>query len=159
MPRITPFLWFENQAEEAARYYVSLFKNSKINRVTRWADAGPGPKGSVLIVEFELDGQLFTALNGGPEFKFNEAVSFFVHCKTQAEIDDHWKKLTAGGQEGDCGWLKDKYGVSWQVAPDALIEMLNDPDRQKASRVMAAMMKMKKIDLAALKQAYSQQTA
>lgn len=159
MPKITPFLWFDGQAEEAAKFYVSVFKNSKILRVTRYGDAGPGPKGSVMTVEFELDGEEFTALNGGPEFKFTEAVSFTVHCKTQAEVDEFWKKLSAGGKEVECGWLKDKYGLSWQITPDILSEMLNDPDPQKAKRVMEAMMKMKKIDIDALKKAYEQRAA
>lgn len=159
MPKITPFLWFDGQAEEAAKFYVSVFKNSKILRVTRYGDAGPGPKGSVMTVEFELDGEEFTALNGGPEFKFTEAVSFTVHCKTQAEVDEFWNKLSAGGKEVECGWLKDKYGLSWQITPDILSEMLNDPDPQKAKRVMEAMMKMKKIDIDALKKAYEQRAA
>ena len=155
MPKITPFLWFDHQAEEAANFYVSVFKNSKINDVTRYGDAGPGPKGSVMTVEFELDGQPFIALNGGPHFKFTEAVSFSVDCKTQQEVDEYWEKLTRGGEEGPCGWAKDKYGLSWQVNPTILGELLSDPDAQKASRVMEAMMKMKKIDIAALEQAYA----
>jgi len=159
MPKITPFLWFDAQAEEAANYYVSLFKNSKVTRVTRCADAGPGPKGSVLVVDFELDGQPFTALNGGPQFKFTEAISLTVHCKTQAEVDEYWDKLSAGGQQSDCGWVKDKYGLSWQITPDVLPEMLSDPDPEKATRVMQAMMTMKKIDIEALKKAYWQRAA
>jgi predicted 3-demethylubiquinone-9 3-methyltransferase (glyoxalase superfamily) len=155
MPRITPFLWFDHQAEEAANYYVSIFKNSKVNDVTRYGDAGPGPKGSVMTVEFELDGQPFIALNGGPHFKFTEAVSFSVDCKTQQEVDDYWGKLTRGGEEGPCGWLKDKYGLSWQVNPTILAELLSDPDPNKASRVMEAMLKMKKIDIKTLEQAYA----
>ena len=154
MPKITPFLWFEHQAEEAANFYVSIFKNSKISDVTRYGDAGPGPKGSVMTVEFELDGQPFIALNGGPHFRFTEAVSFSVDCTTQQEVDEYWEKLTRGGEEGPCGWLKDKYGLSWQVNPTILGELLSDPDQKKASRVMEAMMKMKKIDIAALEQAY-----
>jgi predicted 3-demethylubiquinone-9 3-methyltransferase (glyoxalase superfamily) len=157
MPKITPFLWFDTQAEEAANYYVSLFAGSKITRVTRQWDAGPGPKGSVLAVDFELGGQPFTALNAGPQFKFTEAISFTVHCATQAEVDAYWNKLTAeGGQEGDCGWVKDRYGLSWQITPDILTAMLSDPDHEKATRVMQAMMTMKKIDIEALRQAYEQ---
>jgi len=160
MPKITPFLWFENQAEEAATFYVSVFKNSKITRVTRYGDAGPKPKGTVMTVDFELDGQEFTALNGGPEFKFNEAVSFTVNCKTQQEVDEFWRKLTAGGgQEIECGWLKDKYGLAWQITPTILTELIGDPDPQKANRVMAAMMKMKKIDIATLKRAADERAA
>jgi predicted 3-demethylubiquinone-9 3-methyltransferase (glyoxalase superfamily) len=160
MPKITPFLWFENQAEEAAAFYVSVFKNSKITRVTRYGDAGPKPKGTVMTVDFELDGQEFTALNGGPEFKFNEAVSFTVNCKTQQEVDEFWRKLTAGGgQEIECGWLKDKYGLAWQITPTVLTELIGDPDPQKANRVMAAMMKMKKIDIATLKRAADDRAA
>ena len=155
MPTITPFLWFDSQAEEAARYYVSIFKNSKVTNMSRYGDAGPGPKGSVMTVEFELDGQKFIALNGGPHFKFTEAVSFSVDCKTQQEVDEYWDKLSRGGEEGPCGWLKDKFGLSWQVNPVVLGEMLNDPDPQKARRVMEAMLKMKKIDIERLKQAYA----
>jgi len=156
MTKITPFLWFDTQAEEAARFYVSIFKNSKIVNITRYGEAGPGPAGSVMIVDFELDGQPFIALNGGPQFKFNEAISFSVDCKTQGEVDEFWKKLSAGGEEGPCGWLKDKYGLSWQVNPTILGEMLNDSDPEKSKRVMAAMLKMKKIDIAALKKAYAE---
>lgn len=155
MPTITPFLWFDSQAEEAARFYVSIFKNSKVTNMSRYGDAGPGPKGSVMTVEFELDGQKFIALNGGPHFKFTEAVSFSVDCKTQQEVDEYWDKLSRGGEEGPCGWLKDKFGLSWQVNPVVLGEMLNDPDPQKARRVMEAMLKMKKIDIERLKQAYA----
>ena len=154
MQRISPFLWFDTQAEEAATYYVSVFRNSKIHKITRYGDAGPGPKGSVMTVEFELDGQPFIALNGGPHFKFNEAVSFSVDCGDQPEVDEYWAKLSAGGEEGPCGWLKDKYGLSWQINPRVLGEMLGDPDPAKAKRVMEAMLKMKKIDIAALKRAY-----
>jgi predicted 3-demethylubiquinone-9 3-methyltransferase (glyoxalase superfamily) len=155
MPKITPFLWFDHQAEEAANFYVSIFRNSKVTDVTRYGDMGPGPKGTVMTVEFELDGQPFIALNGGPHFKFNEAVSFSVDCKSQQEVDDYWEKLTRGGQEGPCGWLKDRYGLSWQINPTVLGELLADPDPQKASRVMAAMMKMKKIEISVLEQAYA----
>ncbi len=157
MQTITPFLWFDTQAEEAANFYVSIFRNSKVLAVTRYGDAGPGPKGSVMTVRFQLDGQEFTALNGGPHFKFTEAISFSIPCKTQAEVDEFWGKLSAGGQEGPCGWLKDKYGLSWQVNPTILGEMLNDPDPQKAARVMQAMLGMKKIDIAGLRRAYEQE--
>ena len=155
MPKITPFLWFDNQAEEAANFYVSVFKNSKIVRITRYGEAGPGPKGSAMTVAFQLDGQDFIALNGGPHFKFTEAISFSVDCKTQQEVDAYWEKLSQGGQEVQCGWLKDKYGLSWQINPSALGEMLSDPDPQKSKRVMQAMLKMKKIDIEGLKRAYA----
>lgn len=151
--RITPCLWFENQAEPAAKYYTGIFKNSKVKRVTHYTEAGKEvhkrQPGSVMTVEFELDGQSFMALNGGPEFKFNEAVSFSIHCQTQADIDYFWEKLTPGGDPKAqvCGWLKDRFGLSWQVTPDRLPELLADSDREKASRVMTAMMKMKKINL------------
>ena len=154
MRRITPCLWFDDQAEEAARFYVSIFQNSKILNLTYYGDAGPRPKGSVLTVVFELDGQQFIALNGGPIFHFTEAVSFSVDCKTQEEVDTFWAKLSAGGQESQCGWLKDKYGLSWQIVPAALPEMLTDPDPAKSNRVMAAMFKMKKLDIRGLEQAY-----
>jgi predicted 3-demethylubiquinone-9 3-methyltransferase (glyoxalase superfamily) len=159
MQKITPFLWFDNQAEEAAKFYTSVFKNSKIGRILRYdevsAKAAGGAVGSVLTVEFEIEGQKFTALNGGPQFKFNESVSFVVNCKTQEEVDYFWEKLTAGGgQESECGWLKDKFGVSWQVTPTVLIEMLNDKDPKKAGRVMKAMMQMQKIEINKLKAAY-----
>jgi predicted 3-demethylubiquinone-9 3-methyltransferase (glyoxalase superfamily) len=159
MQKITPFLWFDDQAEEAAKLYVSIFKNSKIVSVNRYdeegAKAAGRPKGSVMTVAFELDGQEFTALNGGPLFKFTEAISFVVHCETQNEVDHFWQKLTAGGQEVQCGWLKDRFGVSWQVVPSVLIEMLQDKDPQKSKRVMAAMLKMKRIDIDGLKKAYA----
>ena len=155
MSRITPFLWFDTQAEEAARFYVSIFKNSKIVKVARYGEAGPGPKGSVMTVVFELEGQEFIALNGGPQFKFTEAISFSVNCQTQQEVDEFWEKLSKGGEEGPCGWLKDKYGLSWQINPVILGEMLSDPDPKKSRRVMEAMLKMKKIDIAALKKAYN----
>ena len=157
MQKITPCLWFDNNAEEAVNHYLSIFKNSKINKVLRCGDAGPGPKGSVLTIAFQLEGQDFIALNGGPIFKFNEAISLSVDCKSQIEVDDLWEKLSAGGQESRCGWLKDKFGLSWQVVPSILVEMLQDPDPEKAKRVMAAMMKMGKIDIAKLKQAYDRQ--
>ena len=154
MPRVTPFLWFDTQAEEAAKYYVSIFKNSKIVSVSRYGEAGPGPAGSVMTVEFELDGQRLIALNGGPQFKFTEAISLSIDCKTQSEVDDYWKKLSAGGEEGPCGWLKDRFGLSWQVNPGILGKMLNDADRAKAKRVMQAMLKMKKIEIKDLQRAY-----
>jgi predicted 3-demethylubiquinone-9 3-methyltransferase (glyoxalase superfamily) len=154
MPRISPFLWFDNQAEQAAKFYVSIFKNSKIVTTTRYGDAGPGPKGSVMTVVFQLDGQEFIALNGGPQFTFTEAISFSVNCATQKEVDDFWQKLSAGGEEGPCGWLKDKFGLSWQINPTILGKLLSDPDPKKAKRVMEAMLKMKKIDIAELQKAY-----
>jgi predicted 3-demethylubiquinone-9 3-methyltransferase (glyoxalase superfamily) len=158
MPKITPFLWYDTQAEEAVNFYVSVFPNSRILKTSRYGEAGPGPKGSVMTVEFELDGQRFIALNAGPQFKFTEAVSFLVPCKTQEEVDTYWNKLTAnGGQESDCGWLKDKFGLSWQITPTILLELVSDPDREKSKRVMEAMMKMKKIDIATLKQAAERQ--
>ena len=153
MQRITPFLWFDNQAEEAAKFYVSIFPKSKILKTARYGDAGPGPKGSVMTVEFELAGQRMIALNGGPHFKFTEAISLSVHCKDQREVDSYWSKLCLGGQESMCGWLKDRYGLSWQVTPAILGQLLAGPDATKAKRVMEAMLKMKKIDIAALKAA------
>ena len=155
--KITPFLWFDGNAEEAAKFYVSVFKDSKIVTTARYGDAGPGPKGSVMTVVFSLDGQEFIGLNGGPHFKFTEAVSFSVDCKTQEEVDYYWDKLSAGGQQQPCGWLKDKFGLSWQVNPGVLGEMLSDPDPAKSKRVMEAMLKMKKIDIAALERAYAGQ--
>ncbi|MFZ0770165.1 MAG: VOC family protein [Candidatus Sulfotelmatobacter sp.] len=142
MQKITPFLWFDNQAEEAMNFYVSIFKNSKVGRVTRYGDAGPGPKGAVMSATFQLEGQEFFALNGGPLFRFTEAISFFVDCKTQQEVDELWEKLSEGGEKSRCGWLKDKYGLSWQIIPSALGEMLNDRDPKKSARVMQAMMQM-----------------
>ncbi len=156
MQEITPFLWFDTQAEEAAKHYVSIFKNSKIVGVTRYGEARPGPRGSVMTVRFSLGRQEFIALNGGPHFKFTEAISFSVDCKTQDEVDELWRRLSEGGEEGQCGWLKDKYGLSWQINPTVLGEMLGDPDPKRAKRVMEAMLKMKKIDIARLKQAYDQ---
>jgi predicted 3-demethylubiquinone-9 3-methyltransferase (glyoxalase superfamily) len=153
--RITPFLWFDGQAEEAANFYVSIFPNSKVGSTSRYGEAGPGPKGSVMTISFDLDGLSFTALNGGPMFKFTEAISLVVHCETQAEVDHYWDKLSAGGQQVQCGWLKDKYGLSWQIVPNALIELVQDKDPAKSRRVMAAMMQMKKIDIAGLKAAYA----
>jgi predicted 3-demethylubiquinone-9 3-methyltransferase (glyoxalase superfamily) len=157
MKKITPFLWFNDKAEEAMNFYVSIFKNSKILSVSRYGDAGPGPKGTVMTASFQLDGQEFTALNGGPEYKFTEAISFLVDCKTQEEVDELWKKLSEGGEEGQCGWLKDKYGLSWQIVPSVLGELLGDKDPEKAGRVMKAMLQMKKIDIKTLKQAYAGQ--
>jgi predicted 3-demethylubiquinone-9 3-methyltransferase (glyoxalase superfamily) len=154
LQKITPFLWFDSQAEEAAGFYTSVFKNSRIESVTRYGEAGPGPRGSVMTVEFDLDGQKFTALNGGPHFQFTEAISFVVHCETQAEVDEYWEKLSAGGKEVQCGWLKDKYGLSWQIVPTALLEMLKDQDAERTQRVMQAMFKMKKLDIAGLQNAY-----
>ena len=155
MPKISPFLWFDTQAEEAANLYTSIFPNSKILAIARYGDAGPGPKGSVMTVQFQLDGQEIIALNGGPMYKFTEAFSLSVDCKNQEDVDRYWTKLTAdGGQEGPCGWCKDKFGLSWQVTPSILPQMLSDTDRKKAMRAMEAMMKMKKIDIGALKRAY-----
>ncbi|HEY7000755.1 MAG TPA: VOC family protein [Candidatus Udaeobacter sp.] len=160
MQKITPFLWFDNQAEEAVKFYTSVFKNSKVGRILRYDEASSkaagGPVGSVLTIEFEIEGQKFTALNGGPQFKFTESVSFVVNCKTQEEVDYFWEKLIAGGgRESACGWLKDKFGLSWQVTPTVLIDMLNDKDAKKAGRVMKAMMEMDKIDIKKLEEAYA----
>jgi predicted 3-demethylubiquinone-9 3-methyltransferase (glyoxalase superfamily) len=157
MQKITPFLWFDDQAEEAMNFYVSLFKNSKVISVSRYGDEGPGPTGAVMTATFQLDGQELIALNGGPEFKFTEAISFFVNCETQEEVDGLWDKLSEGGEEGRCGWLKDKYGLSWQIVPTVLGELLNDTDPAKSQRVMKAMLQMNKIDIAGLKRAYKQQ--
>jgi predicted 3-demethylubiquinone-9 3-methyltransferase (glyoxalase superfamily) len=154
MQKISPFLWFDNQAEEAMNFYVSIFENSKAGNVTRYGAAGPGPKGSVMTASFELEGQQFTALNGGPHFKFTEAISFVVSCKTQEEVDELWEKLSEGGQTQQCGWLKDKFGLSWQIIPSALIELMSDPDPEKSQRVMEAMLQMTKIEIAKLRQAY-----
>jgi predicted 3-demethylubiquinone-9 3-methyltransferase (glyoxalase superfamily) len=151
----TTCLWFDGQAEEAANHYTSIFKNSRVGRVGRYTEAGPGPAGTVLSVEFEANGQKFVAVNGGPEFTFNEAISFQVHCDDQDEVDYYWSKLSAGGQEVACGWLKDKYGVSWQVVPAVLIDMIDDPDPEKAKRATAAMLTMTKLDIAALQKAYA----
>ncbi len=153
--KITTFLWFDNNAEEAARFYVSIFKNSKILSVSRYGDAGPGPKGSVMVCTFELEGQKFLALNGGPMFKFTEAISLFVNCDSQEEVDRYWSKLTAdGGAPGQCGWLKDRFGLSWQIVPTVLLEMMSDKDPAKANRVMQAMLQMTKLDIEKLKKAY-----
>jgi len=153
MQKITPFLWFDSQAEEAARLYTSVFKNSKILSVTRHGDAGPGPKGSVMSVTFRLEGREFIALNGGPHFTFSPAISFFVNCKSQREVDDLWRKLSRGGETQRCGWLKDRYGVSWQIIPSVLGELLRDKDAGKSQRVMKAMLEMDKIDIERLKRA------
>ena len=154
MPKITPFLWFDNQAEDAAKFYVSIFKNSRVVSITRYGDAGPGPKGSIMTVIFELDGQPFIALNAGPHFKFNEAISFVIDCKTQKQVDAYWDKLTSGGgQPSMCGWLKDKYGLSWQVTPTKLSKLLADPDPKKSKRVMEGMLKMQKIEIPVLEKA------
>ncbi|HEX5965639.1 MAG TPA: VOC family protein [Pyrinomonadaceae bacterium] len=158
MPPITPFLWFDNNAEEAMNFYVSVFKNSKVNRIVRYGEAGPGPAGTVMTVEFELDGQEFVGLNGGPHFKFTEAVSFTVRCETQEEIDYYWEKLSEGGQKSRCGWLKDKFGLSWQVEPRILGDLMADKDPEKAKRVMEAMLKMDKIDIEPVKRAYEGNT-
>jgi len=154
--KITPFLWFDHQAEEAAKLYTSIFKNSKIGKVVRNTESAPGPTGGVLTVEFFLDGQEFTALNGGPDFKFTEAVSFVVHCETQKEVDDYWEKLLVGGAPSQCGWLKDKFGLSWQIVPTILPELLGDKDKRKVERVTAAMMKMVKLDIEGLQKAAEQ---
>ena len=161
MKKITPCLWFDNQAEEAVNFYVSIFKKSKIMDIARYGEAGAKvsgkPEGTVMTVTFLLEGQEFMALNGGPQFKFSEAVSFVVNCRTQKEIDAFWKRLSEGGEEGPCGWLKDRYGVSWQIVPIVLGEMLHDKDTRKSEKVMKAMLQMKKLDIKALKQAYEQQ--
>ena len=154
MQKITPFLWFDTQAEEAANYYVSIFPNSRILQLARDGEAGPGPKGTVMTVSFEINGQQFTAINGGPQFTFSEAISFVVSCETQAEIDALWGKLSAGGKESRCGWLKDRYGLSWQLVPTVLPELLGDKDSTRAQRAMQAMLKMGKLDIAALKRAH-----
>ncbi len=153
MPRMNPCLWFDTQGEEAAAFYTSVFPNSRIVNVARYGEAGPGPAGTVMIVEFELDGQRFTALNGGPQFTFDEAISFQVSCETQDEVDMYWSTLSEGGEEGRCGWLKDKFGLSWQIVPTAATRLLGDPDSEKAQRVMAAILGMKKIDIDALERA------
>jgi predicted 3-demethylubiquinone-9 3-methyltransferase (glyoxalase superfamily) len=156
MQKITPFLWFDGKAEEAMNFYVSIFKNSKILSITRSGEAGPGPKGTVMSATFQLDGQEFFALNGGPLFTFSPAISFFVNCETQQEVDELWEKLSEGGEKQRCGWLKDKYGLSWQVIPSALGQMLQDKNAEKSRSVMQAMLQMDKIDIKHLKQAYDQ---
>lgn len=158
MQKISPFLWFDDKAEEAARFYVSIFKNSKLGRIARYNEAGAQASGraagSVMTVEFEIEGQTFTALNGGPVFTFTEAVSFMVNCDSQEEVDHYWNKLTDGGEESRCGWLKDRYGLSWQIVPAVLGELMSDPDAEKSGRVMQAMLQMKKLSIKKLKDAY-----
>jgi predicted 3-demethylubiquinone-9 3-methyltransferase (glyoxalase superfamily) len=154
--KITPFLWFDGKAEEAVNFYVSIFKNSKILSVSRYGDAGPAPKGTVMTAAFELDGQKFVALNGGPQFTFSPAISFVVNCETQQEVDDFWEKLSAGGKEVQCGWLQDKYGLSWQIVPRILPDLLQDKNPEKTQRVIKAMMQMIKIDIKGLQQAFDQ---
>jgi predicted 3-demethylubiquinone-9 3-methyltransferase (glyoxalase superfamily) len=156
MQMLTPCLWFDTDGEEAANFYTSVFPNSKIVEITRYGSAGPRPEGTVMTVAFELDGQPFLALNGGPEFTFNEAISFQVSCETQEEVDAYWSRLSEGGEEGPCGWLKDRYGLSWQIVPNALPRLLGDPDPETSQRVMAAMLKMKKIDVGELERAAAQ---
>jgi predicted 3-demethylubiquinone-9 3-methyltransferase (glyoxalase superfamily) len=153
MQKITPFLWFDGNAEEAANHYISIFKNSKMGKISRYGDAGPGPKGSAISVTFQIEGQEFFALNGGPQFKFTPAISFFVNCETQKEVDELWEKLSAGGRTDRCGWLQDKFGVSWQIIPTVLGQLLGDKDPQRAKRAMQAMLQMTKIDIEKLQQA------
>jgi len=155
MQKITPFLWFNNQAEDAMNFYISVFKNSQKVSITRYGEAGPGRKGTVMTARFLLEGQEFVALNGGPVFTFSPAISFVVNCETQEEVDRLWEKLSDGGEKQQCGWLKDKFGVSWQIVPDILVKLLNDPDPVKSQRVMKAMLPMGKIDIKILKQAYN----
>lgn len=159
--KITPNLWFDRQAEEAARFYVSIFRDAGVGRISRYGPGAPLPEGTVLTVEFTLEGQTFTALNGGPEFTFSPAISFIVHCATQDEVDHHWDRLSAGGDEQAqmCGWLKDRYGVSWQIVPDAFIELMSDPDPAKVQRTMQAMLQMKKLDIEALRRAHDGEEA
>jgi len=156
MQKITPFLWFDGNAEEAMNFYVSLFKNSKVGKVTRYGEAGPGPKGSVMSATFQLEGQDFYALNGGPQVKFTPTISFFVNCEAQEEVDALWEKLSAGGRKDRCGWLQDRFGVSWQIIPSVLGKLLGDPDPEKSKRVMMAMLQMDKIDIKRLQDAYEQ---
>lgn len=156
MSKIVPSLWFDHQAEEAMRFYVSIFENSKIGTIARYSEAGPGPAGSVMTVTFELDGQEFMAINGGPVFTFSPAISFLVNCETQAEVDYFWEKLSEGGSKEQCGWLKDKYGVSWQIVPTLLGRLMQDKDAEKSRRVAETMLKMQKLDIQALQQAYDQ---
>jgi predicted 3-demethylubiquinone-9 3-methyltransferase (glyoxalase superfamily) len=154
MQKITPFLWFDGKAEEAAEFYTSVFKNSKMLNIARYGDAGPGPKGTVMMATFQIEGQEFMALNGGPQYTFSPAISFYVNCETQAEVDGLWDKLSAGGREVQCGWLQDKYGVSWQIVPKTLMELMKDKDPVKSQRVFKAMLQMTKIDIEGLKRAY-----
>ena len=155
MQKITPFLWFDNNAEEAMNFYTSIFKNSKVLTVSRYGEAGPGPAGAVMTAEFELEGQEFVALNGGPRFKFTEAISFVVNCETQEEVDYFWEKLSEGGEKSRCGWLKDKFGLWWQVVPVILAELMSDPDPEKSKRVMRSMLTMDKIEIEPLKRAHA----
>ena len=157
MQKITPFVWFDNNAEEAMNFFVSIFKNSKVLSVTRYGEAGPGPAGTVMTAEFQLDGQGFVALNAGPRFKFTEAISFVVNCETQEEVDRFWEKLSEGGEKSRCGWLKDKFGLSWQVVPTILAELMGDKDPEKSKRVMQAMLQMDKIEIEPLKRAHAGQ--
>ena len=157
MQKITPFLWFDGKAEEAMHFYVSIFKNSKVGSITRYGDAGPGPKGTVMVVTFQHDGQEFIALNGGPQFTFSPAISLVVNCETQEEVDSFWEKLSEGGEKLQCGWLRDKYSLSWQIVPTVLGKMMQDKDAEKSQRVMKAMLQMNKIDIELLKQAYERQ--
>jgi predicted 3-demethylubiquinone-9 3-methyltransferase (glyoxalase superfamily) len=157
MQKITPFLWFDHQAEEAANFYTAIFKDSKIGAIARYGDEGPGEKGTVMTVTFQLQGQEFMALNGGPEFAFSPAISFFVNCETQEEVDELWEKLSEGGEKQPCGWLRDQFGVTWQIVPTALGEMMSDPDAEKVRRVVKAMLQMSKLDIAALRRAYEQE--
>jgi predicted 3-demethylubiquinone-9 3-methyltransferase (glyoxalase superfamily) len=156
MQKITPFLWFDGKAEEAVNFYVSIFENSKVGRISRYGDAGPGPKGTVMSATFQLEGQEFYALNGGPQFSFTPAISFFVNCETQSEVDELWERLSAGGETKQCGWLQDKFGVSWQIIPAVLGKLMGDKDPEKAKRVMQAMLKMNKIEIKGLQEAYDQ---
>jgi predicted 3-demethylubiquinone-9 3-methyltransferase (glyoxalase superfamily) len=153
MQMLTPCLWFDTEGEEAATFYTSVFPNSRVLEISRYGEAGPREAGTVMTVTFELDGQRFVALNGGPQFSFSEAISFQVDCKTQAEVDEYWRKLAEGGEEGPCGWLKDRFGLSWQIVPTRLVELLSDPDRAKAQRVMSAMLEMRKIEIEELERA------
>jgi predicted 3-demethylubiquinone-9 3-methyltransferase (glyoxalase superfamily) len=156
MQKITPFLWFDNNAEEAINFYVSIFKNSKILKVARYGDAGPGPKGTIMVATFQLEGQEFQALNGGPQYKFTPAISLYVNCESQQEVDELWRKLLEGGREDQCGWLQDRFGLSWQIIPSILPKLLGDKDPKKSASVMRAMLQMKKIDSKKLQQAYDQ---
>ena len=159
MDGFTTCLWFDGQAEEAATYYASIFENSRIGKISRYTEAGPGPPGAVLAVDFELNGQKFLALNGGPQFTFNEAISFQIHCEDQDEVDYYWRSLSDGGEEGPCGWLKDKYGLSWQVVPTVLSDLIGDPDAEKAKRATEAMLSMRKLEIAALQRAHAGEVA
>ena len=159
MQKITPFLWFDGKAEEAAKFYASIFKNSKLGQIRRYGEAGPGPKGSVLTASFEIEGQEFVALNGGPQFTFSPAISFIVNCETQEEVDELWEKLSAGGKKNRCGWLQDKFGISWQIIPTALGQLMGDSDPEKSSRVMNAMLQMEKIDIKGLRRAYENKSS